>query len=169
VSSDRKIKANRANARLSRGPKSSQGRARSSKNARQHGLTVPILLDPTWSGEVNYLAQKIVGPRASPQCQERACVIAEAVIDLGRIRSARHKILADALNDGLLPEATEISMDVLKRPAPQGPTKLAIMLNEAAKNLFATRYERRALSRRKRAIREFDAMRGDGHKANAPE
>jgi hypothetical protein len=86
------------------------------------------------------------------------------VVDLSRIRSARHKILADALNDPLLPGAIEISRDVLKRHASQGPAKLAMILNEAAKKIFATsRYERRALSRRNRAIREFDAMHGDGY------
>ena len=40
---------------------------------------------------------------------------------------------------------------------PQGPLKLATILSQEAKQLLAMdRYERRALSRRKSAIRAFD-------------
>jgi hypothetical protein len=40
---------------------------------------------------------------------------------------------------------------------PQGPHKLATIVSEEAKQLIALdRYERRALSRRKNAIRAFD-------------
>ena len=43
---------------------------------------------------------------------------------------------------------------------PQGPHKLALILSQEAKQLLAMdRYERRALSRRKFAIRAFDAAR----------
>jgi hypothetical protein len=45
---------------------------------------------------------------------------------------------------------------------PQGPHKLAtILLGEAKKLLAMDRYERRALSRRKFAIRAFDAANRD--------
>jgi len=37
LKSDRKIKANRANARMSTGPKTRHGRARSAKNTFRHG------------------------------------------------------------------------------------------------------------------------------------
>jgi hypothetical protein len=44
---------------------------------------------------------------------------------------------------------------------PEGPQKLATILAEDAKQLLAMdRYERRALSRRKFAVRAFDAARG---------
>jgi hypothetical protein len=45
---------------------------------------------------------------------------------------------------------------------PQGPHKLAtILLQEAKKLLAMDRYERRAVSRRKFAIRAFDAVNRD--------
>jgi hypothetical protein len=42
---------------------------------------------------------------------------------------------------------------------PQGPHKFATILSEEAKLLAMDRYERRALSRRKFAIRTFDEAR----------
>ena len=148
MSSDRKIKANRANARLSTGPKSPHGRARASKNALRHGLTIPVPLDRAWSDKVSDWAKKIAGPQASPERLEGACIIAEAQVDLCRIRSARHKILADALRDPCYESL-------------QGQAKIAAVLQQEGKKLIAiSRYERRVLSRRNHAIRTFDAMPG---------
>ena len=95
------------------------------------------------------------------------------------MRQARHQLLADALRDpshdsqtslrtkfrlsagGLLrPDAPAVSLAVLAnalRPPPQGDDKLALILSQEAKRLQALdRYERRALSRRNRAVQEFD-------------
>jgi hypothetical protein len=56
----------------------------------------------------------------------------------------------------------DISMETLTfmTSTPQGPDKLATILSGEAKKLLATdRYERRALSRRKFAVRAFDEAR----------
>lgn len=46
MSSDRKIEANRQNAKLSTGPKTEEGKAASSQNARKHGLSGRALYVP---------------------------------------------------------------------------------------------------------------------------
>ena len=61
----------------------------------------------------------------------------------------------------LRPNAPEISMTALTKfvtSTPQGLDKFALILSQEVKKLrVMDRYERRALSRRKFAIREFDA------------
>src|SRR4051812_22055020 len=99
MASESKIRANRANARLSRGAKSVGGRNRSARNAYRHGLSLPVHLDLGLAGEVKILAHQISRLSASAELQERACHIAEAEVDLRRVRRARHKLLSDALNN----------------------------------------------------------------------
>jgi hypothetical protein len=96
LTSDSKIKSNRANARSSTGPKTAQGRARAARNARRHGLSLPLYSDPTLSKEVEALACEIAGADANAKIRQLACCIAEAQIDLRRVR---HQFLTDRLND----------------------------------------------------------------------
>jgi hypothetical protein len=180
VSSEHKIRANRANARASTGPQTTRGRARAARNALRHALSLPICSIPASSEEVETLAREIAGPGANAETQERARRVAEAQIDLRRVRYARHQLLSDALSDQyydsfanmrmkekvlraiLRRNPLDISMETLKfmTSTPQGPDKLATILSGEAKKLLAMdRYERRALSRRKFAIRAFDAAR----------
>jgi len=186
VTSDRKVQANRANARRSTGARTSHGRDRSAKNAFRHGLSLPVHLDPEWSDEVETLARQIAGPGANAELQELARHIADAQVELCRVRHARHQFLSHALNDPyydsrkgmrgkaavlrdlLKRNAPEISMDDLERvvTTPQGPLKFATILAQETKKLLAmNRYERRALSRRKFAIRAFDAVRPGANKS----
>ena len=179
MTSDAKLKANRANARASTGPKSAAGRARSAKNALRHALSVPVSRNPVLCAEVEVLAREIAGPDANDEIRERACQFAEAQIDLCRIRSARLQLLSRALADpeyysrvndrkisALLPR--HLREDILlaadfvepKTTGPEGLEKLAMILAQEAKQLLAMhRYERRALSRRKFAIRALDDAR----------
>ena len=99
MTSDRKIKANRANARASTGPKTAQGRARTARNALRHGLSLPVRSDPALSEEVEALAREIAGPDANAKIQELARRVAEAQIDLRRVRYARHQLLSSALSN----------------------------------------------------------------------
>jgi hypothetical protein len=94
-----RTKANRANARASTGPKTAQGRAHSARNARRHGLSLPVLSNPALSEQVEPLARDIAGAGATPEILELARRLAESQIDLRRVRAARHELLSSALCD----------------------------------------------------------------------
>jgi hypothetical protein len=178
LTSERKITANRGNARASAGPKTAEGRARAARNALRHGLSLPVCSVPALSEEVEALAREIAGSGANAETQELARLVAEAQIDLHRVRYARHQFLSDTLSKEyygsyanirmklkvllalLRPNPPDMSKETLEfaTSKPQGPDKLATILSGEEKKLLAMdRYERRALSRRKFAIRAFDA------------
>jgi hypothetical protein len=199
MSSACKIRANRANARASTGPNTVRGKYRAAQNARRHGLSLSILTDPARSAEVENLAHEIAGEGASSEILELARRIAEAQIDLVRVRQARHDLIDRDLKDPdyrpqesladiklemrkvrmaaqhdrlkmrviaflarkgipITPINTEISE--IPQAKPEGSQKLALILSDLTEQLTALdRYERRALSRRKFAIRALDAAR----------
>jgi hypothetical protein len=184
VTSEGKIRANRANARASTGPKTARGRAHAARNAFRHGLSLPVHSVSAWSEEVAALAREIAGPDANREIQELARRVAEAQIDLRRVRHARHQLLSHALSDPhydsranmrekvrvldspLRPNAPDMPIEApvnFVTSTPEGPQKLATILLQGAKQLRAMdRYEQRALSRRKFAIRAFDEARRRG-------
>jgi hypothetical protein len=160
-----KAKANRTNAQASTGPKTARGKSRAAQNARRHGLSLSILEDPVLSAEAENLADEIAGEGATPEILALARRIAEAQIDLQRARHARHQFLSDRLED---PDNDSRENVRVKGPAmkpfvtstTQGADKFSLILYQDAKHLLGIeRYERRALSRRKFAIRAFDASR----------
>ena len=182
MTSPRKKASNRANARSSSGPKTAKGRARSARNALRYGLSLPVLSDPTLSEEVADLARQIAGADATPKIQELACRIAEAQVDLRRVRGLRHDLISRALRDPDYNSRTNwdkklmTALRIIRRcsggeDVPEGEVKLlvakleepdrfATIITEIAQRLPALdRYERRALSRRKLAIRTFDAAK----------
>jgi signal transduction histidine kinase len=99
ATSERKIRANRANARASTGPKTAQGRTRSARNALRHALSLPVYSDPGMSEAVEALARENAGTDANAELQELARRVAEAQIDLRRVRCARHQLLSKALSN----------------------------------------------------------------------
>jgi hypothetical protein len=112
--------------------------------------------------------------------------IAEAQVDVMRVRRARHDMIAQALANpdyrstrnmrgriALLAAAGKLLRRGIPVPPemrdaimvrPQGPAKFALILADMAAQLAVmARYERRALSRRNTAVRAFDAARaGNG-------
>lgn len=98
MTSERKQRSNRANARLSTGPKTAAGKARASKNARRHGLNLPVLRDLSLAKEVETMAARIAGEDASDERLARSRAIAEAQIDLQRIRLYRLRRMQQALD-----------------------------------------------------------------------
>jgi hypothetical protein len=156
VTSNRKLQANRLNSRSSTGPKTAGGKATSSGNARRHGLRVPVRSDPVLSAEVDALTREIVGSSADLELIGLARRVAEAQVDVFRVRRARHNVIAEAMADPFppaLPKAAPASF----RYDREG---LAETLSDLSQRLLVfDRYECRAISRRNSAIREFNDAR----------
>jgi hypothetical protein len=150
------IRANRENARLSTGPRTAEGKARSSRSAFRHGLSlglsIPVLAGSgPFSEEVEDLAGRMVEGYSSPVLLDYARRVAEAEVDLRRIRQVRSELLSIILTEACSPGSADHT--VASRRFAGRPSKLVQMLQRS------DRYERRALSRRKLAIRTFDAAR----------
>jgi hypothetical protein len=88
MASERKIAANRLNARKSTGPLSRSGKRRASQNAYRHGLASSRKPDAATARKLERLARQIAGDSNSEIILELARSAAEAEFDLARVRRA---------------------------------------------------------------------------------
>ena len=218
MTSERKIAANRKNARKSTGPQTGEGKARASRNAMRHGLDAAKLVQPGVCNQADRIAKMICGDRPGALLYDQAVIIAESQILLTRVRTARvaavermrkgtFKVppplpgfptrdeldgLVDQLRQGNLGHVVKVvkrmtsslkagvRMQALadargksEQPIQDAYTAalraaydeaneerddLACVSRALPEILSLERYERRALSRRRRAIRRFTAL-----------
>jgi hypothetical protein len=158
--SKRKLRADRLGKPAGTGPTSAAGKARSAQNARKHGLNVPVMYDPDVGADVAFMAEEIAPGCQDPELIGRARRIAEAQVDLMRVARARRDIISAAMADPDGRPVTSLTGRTATPGADGGAGKLAAILSDISARLAALDwYERVALSRRKRAIRAFDAAR----------
>ena len=174
MASERQIAANRRNARKSTGPCSGAGRKRASRNAYRHGLTLSINSTAAFAKQLDTLVRKIAGDSEDAIVLERACAIAQAELDLARVRRAKLALIERASAFGELdpPQLTVAQLirianafdrgkltivpkpiDALVTMPSQEPDRSAEAIRRVLPELRKLeRYERRAAARRDRAI-----------------
>jgi hypothetical protein len=142
------------------------GKTNSSRNALRHGLAVPIMSIPELVVYVEALATRIAGSAPSPSVRAYASRIAEAQIDLLRLRRTRSYQIANATSDlermqTKAKRGDRLGVDIARvvRRAVYFESILPFLGQFMAQLSKLDRYEARAISRRNQAIRMLDAIR----------
>ena len=91
----KQVVANRRNGSLGRGPKTSAGKARSSRNALKHGLSIPVNRDKTLRRQIEVRA-RILAQSEANNLFGQARAAAEAELELARARAALEAVLMRA-------------------------------------------------------------------------
>jgi hypothetical protein len=108
VTSKRQRAANRANSAKSTGPRSKAGKSAAKLNALLHGLATAAPSEPGADAEIQHLARAIVDDAGRADLFELARRVAEAELDLRRIRRARVTLakLSSEISKSLPPAAS---------------------------------------------------------------
>jgi hypothetical protein len=151
AASDRRLRANRANAARSTGSRTNAGKAATRLNALRHGLAASSHYEAGADQETETLARAIAGAEEGLDLLALARRVADAELRLRRVRSAQ-MILAN----------TARRLENFRADSSGASRNSVTPVRSLGKDFEAgalDRYERRARSRRKFAIRDYDAAR----------
>jgi len=163
MSSAKQIEANQRNAQKSRGPRTAAGKARASCNSRKHALTTISRNNPLFAARIECIARAICPETANLGLWEQALIIGECATVLGCVQAERIALIEQLLGGTTARTSDAEGAGSAEREASQcKPASLRDELGAlglAARDLNRLeRYERRALSRRKRATETFMAI-----------
>jgi hypothetical protein len=139
MATDRQVAANRRNGSLSRGPKTAAGKARSSRNALKHGLSIPANRDKALLRRIEVLA-RILAQSGAGNVFGQARAAAQAELELARARAVLEAVLTRA---GITAEWNG------------GPEQGSALIHVLPELHRLERYERRAFSQLRRALRDL--------------
>lgn len=171
--------ARRKNSKKSTGPRSVVGKRRVAQNAWRHGLSSSLQRDEREDARLKKLSELLLPSRRDDALQELGIILAQVQLELLRVRTLRLQLLQDPVatspqltSKGFMSLARSLSKgysldeaasflvsDPAVETSPRPNLSLAEKISSLAHELSRLdRYERRALSRRKFLIRQFDAL-----------
>jgi hypothetical protein len=160
MTSPAKIAANRRNARRSTGPRSAAGKARARRNAFRHGLTTPASLDHVAMDRIDNLVDALTIDVHSQLQFQLATVAAEAQAEIERVRQTKVNLVNRA--SAQLREEGAGLLSAGERAALAFAGKTEILM-------ACERYERRAISRRNRALHALGKLQRELRREEAIE
>jgi hypothetical protein len=160
MTSPAKIAANRRNARRSTGPRRAAGKARARRNAFRHGLTTPASLDHVAMDRIDNLVDALTIDVHSQLQFQLATVAAEAQAEIERVRQTKVNLVNRA--SAQLREEGAGLLSAGERAALAFAGKTEILM-------ACERYERRAISRRNRALHALGKLQRELRREEAIE
>ena len=161
MSSQKQIEANLRNAQKSKGPRTAAGKARASRNSRKHALSTISHNNPLFAPRIEAIAREICHDTTNSGLWEQALIIGECTIVLACVQARRIALIEQSLGSTSAHKTDADAAGGAEWGRSQcEPARDAFeAMSLAARELDRLeRYERRALSRRKRAIETFIAI-----------